>query len=345
MSTADEAAFAKSPLASDLAAGVDSISSFQEITFTLYKQLILPLDGYRFWVKADIISPSALYNSLLFNRVAFNAVPKITAQASTLTVKGSLHYATDTRQEEAETYAANRVVLTSEEEVQDLSAVAPGMLWIGEFDGLRFAFSSRSSFYKQADLFHYVGFAVYADMATQIIDSPTSFSRSQIVSNSLPAWLALNSYFPPYGISNPGIALYPSFLVPDNIVPPFASVHVQPDGTRALASAPRLSSNLSHSQLCADRVRVTLWGTRNASAADFVDAVYQYSTDVGVIGIMNMPVPRDEKRTQAELMTIAQKKVVDYEVSYNQNAMRDVARQLITTVIPNFYISGEPPPP
>lgn len=344
MATAEEAVQAKDPLASALAAGVEVLSNVQTITFTRYHRLILPLDGYAFWVKASLISPSAVYNRMLLNRFGYNSMPKVLVEALTFDVEGSLHYASETRQDETHNYATNRVVFTSLQEIQDLNEIAPDELWLGEFDGLRFAFSSRSSFYRQADLFHYVGFAVYSDMATQIIDSPIGFSRAQIVSNSLPAWLALNSYFPPYGFGNPGIALYPSHLVPDNIKPPFAAVHIIPEGTRALAGAPLLASDGSHSQLCADRVRVTLWGLDNARAMDFMDCFYQYSADVGVLGIMNsavgIPVVRDDKRIQPELLTLSQKKTVDFEVSYQQSAMRNVARQLLLEAIPTFIIGN-----
>ena len=338
---AEEAGFAKNPLASDLAAGVDAISFNQVITFTRYRRLVLPIDGTLFWVKETLISPSAIYNQMLFNKVAFNAMPKVLETAPTFDAKGSLHYSSDLRQEESETYAANRVVFTAEEEVQNLNDIGPEELWIAEFDGINFAFSSRSSFYRQADLFHYVGFAVYADMATQVIDSFVGFSQKQVVSNSLPAWLMLNSYFPPYGFGNPGITLYPSFLVPTNITPPFAAVHIDPNGTRALAAAPTIDPKTSsHVQLATDRVRVTLWGTRNFSSMDFIDMVYQFSTDYpGAFGIMNMPIVRDEKRTQTELVTIAQKKTIDYECSYLQNSMRNIAQQVIRQVIPSFGIS------
>lgn len=344
MATIDEAVLAKTPLGSDLAAGVDSLSLDQEILFTRYIRLILPLDGYAFWVKSSMVGPSALYNAMLMNKVRFGGAPNTFTVAPTLIAKGSLHYATDTRQEAEETYAANLVVFTSEEEVNDLSDMAPNTLWIGEFDGKRFAFSSRASFYRQADLFHYVGFAVYPDMATQIIDSPVGFdSQNVIVSNSLPAWLALNGYVPAYGFGNPSIRLYPSFLVPDNLEPQFGAVDVQQATTRALQSAPRLDPKTStHSQLCAETVKVTLWGTRNFSAMDFLDCVYQYSADFGIIGIMNMPVPQDEKRTQSELGTIAMKKSLTFEISYNQSAIRNIAQQIINSAIPNIYVNGTP---
>jgi len=51
MASAVEAATAKPQLASGLAQGVETISNYEQITFTLYVKLVLPLDGYVFWVK------------------------------------------------------------------------------------------------------------------------------------------------------------------------------------------------------------------------------------------------------------------------------------------------------
>lgn len=343
MASAEEALGAKNILAAALAAGVEVISQEQEITFTRYRKLILPLDGYVFWVKETLISQSAIFNNIVPGRTTLNAFPKVLESAPTFDCKGSLHYASDTRQEETETYAANRVVFTAEQEVQSLNDIGPDHLWLGEFDGIRFAFSSRSSFYFQSDLFHYVGFAVFADMVPQIIDSFVGFDRRQIVSNSLPAWLSLNTYNPGYGFGNTtGIKLYPSMLVPANIVPPFAAVHIDPAGTRAVASAPTIDPKTStHTQLCSDRVRITLWGARNFSAADFLDMVYQFSSDFpGAFGIQNIPSIRDEKRNQTELFALAQKKTLDFDVSYLQQAMRNIAQQLLSTVIPSFEVGS-----
>lgn len=340
MVSVKEASSAKTELASDLDAGVQTISLNQEIKFGLYVRVVLPLDGYVFWLNANLMSNAALIEA---NIVTSQILQEVDGEES-LSIKtlGSLHFGTDIRQEEQENYAANRMIFTSEEEVTYFNQIAPNLMWIGEFEGMRFGFSSQSSRYKQAGLWHYVGFAIYADMDTQIINQVSQFSTAQIVSNSLPAWLAMNNYKPIYGFGNPGITLYPSFLSPNNLAPPFATVHIDPSGTRALASAPTIDSSTSrHTQLCAERVRVTLWGANNAFAMNFFDMVYQYSSDVGTIGIMNMPVPRDEKRTQTELVAIAQKKVVEYEISYLQQSMRNISQQLITSVVPTFYVNGK----
>lgn len=349
MTTVSESVVSKTPMGADLAAGLDTLSLNQTITFTRYVRLVLPIDGFVFWVRADLVTGGALYNADRFNTVRFGQSPKMATPAETLVAKGSMHYATDTRQEEAENYAANRMVFTSEQEVIELNAIAEHETWIGEFDGRRFGFSSRSSWYRQSNLFHYVGFAVYPDMETQIIDSLAGFdSREVIVSNSLPAWLGLNGYASPYSLfSNPSLILYPAFLPPQNIAPPLATVRVMTDTTRALSMAPHIGKRTaSHSQLCAERVRITLWGTRNFTAMDFVDCVNDYSLNTELFGMMAPAAMRDDPtRTQSELGIIAQKKVIEYDISYQQRRMRTLSMQKIKSAIINFAIDGVPFPP
>ena len=337
----NEALFAQgTPIGADLQTGVEAISIQQTITFTKYIRLVLPLDGYVFWVKSDIVSQGALYNAAKINGAAYSQSQKIITPAPTTIAKGSLHYATDIRQDESETYAVNRVVFTSEQPVQDLNQIGPNVIFIAEFDGIKFAFSQRGSFYQQAELWHYVGNAIYSDMETQIIDKLDGFdAQNVVVSNSLPAWLFLNGYQPFYGFASP-VTLYPSFIVPTNLLPPYGSVHIDPINTKAIASTGRLDPNSSHSQLATDTVRVTLWGTRNFNAQDFVDCVNQYSLDYDVIGIQNMPIVRDEKRTQVELAAIGQKKTIEFEVSYYQSAVRDIARQIIQQAFVTYQPTG-----
>ena len=339
MTTAAEAAAAKSQLAADLAAGVNTLSLDQTITFTRYVRLVLPLDGYVFWINSEILSASALLNTSHFNTNQPNQAAHVVTPAATLTAKGSFHFSSDVHQEEEETYTGNAVVFTSEVLVNDLSSVGENSLYIATYQGMRIAFNSRGRFYKQADLYHYTGFAVYADMLPQIIDSPLQLdTQNVIVSNSLPIWLYLNNYTPTspaYGFGN-SIQLYPSFLSPRNMTPPYGVVHIMPDGTQAIASAPTLAQNSSHAQLARDRVKITFWGLRNFSAQDFIDCVYQFSQDYDYIGLTNTPIVRDEKRSQTDLLTLAMKKSVEFEVTYYQTRANQVARQLIAQAIPSF---------
>lgn len=337
MATVGESIGTQSPIAAALRSGVATISADQTVRFTKYVRLVLPLDGYVFWVRADLVSQGALYNAMRFNGAAFNQAPKVTAPAIYEDAQGSLHFSTDLRQEETETYAVNRVVFTAVQEVKNLNEIGPTVMFIADIDGVRFAFSSRGAFYEQAKLWHYVGNAVYSDMDTQIIDSFVGFSRDLVVTNSLPLWLAFNNYEPFYGFGNPSIPLFPSYLVPANLPPPYGVIHVDPAGTQALAAAPTLDATSSSTQLAMDRVRVTLYGVRNNQALNFLNCVLQRSVDYNELGIMNIPTVRDDKRTQAELAAIGQKKVIDFEISYQQAAVNAIARQLILSSVPSFF--------
>jgi len=346
MASAVEAAQAKGPLASTLAAGVDTLSLGGIVTFTQYLRLVLPIDGFVFWVKADLLSPSAILNASSINTVPIDQDSSVITAAPTVSVKGSLHYSTQQNQNEAETEANNTVIFTAESPIQQFNDLKPNVLWIGTYGGDRenydgpitFAFSSRGRYYKEADLFHYVGVAVLPAFEYQLINKLDDIAaRGLIVSNSLPIWLNLANYTPPYanGISS-CLPLYPSFLVPDNLLPPYGVIHIFPESTISLQAAPLFDPTLGQSSLCQDRVRVTLYGMTNEAALLWLSAALQYSADYNTIGIMNLPAVRDEKRTQAELLVIAQKKTIEFDVSYNQSTSRQVARQMLTDIIPSY---------
>jgi len=322
-----------------LASGVETISQNQEITFTKYVRVILPLDGFAFWVKADILSPSALIGAMGLATATLAEQGAVLSAAPTMTVKGSLHIATTNNQDETEGFAVNRVIFTSEQDVEELNTVNPSTLYIGAYDDLTFAFSFRRSYNPQSKLWHYQGDAVYPSMASQIIDDPSQLPSDPIVSNSLPIWLALNKFAP----------MWPSYLVADNIVPPWASVHIHPDSTESMQATAYIDpATGSHYQLTRDRVKITFYGLDNARALDFLDYVNAYSLNTDAIGIMNMPIVRDEKRTQAELNILAMKKTIEFEVSYYQQTVRSVALNLIRSAfISDFFPQGgiEPAPP
>ena len=326
------------PMGSDLASGLNTLALDQKITFKLYGRVVLPIDGFVFWVRSDLLAQSQVKPYVTAAQLA--EIEESGAGPSE-TVLGSLHYGAEARQEEAEVYAANRVVFTTTEEVQALNAIAPGAMWIGEFNGLRFGFSNISPRYQQAGLWHYSGFAIYPDVGPNVVDDVFQFSAAQVVSNSLPAWLALSSYAPAWAFWGKAPTLFPSFLAPQNEPPPFATVHVVPESTIALASAPTIDRATStHTQLCRETVRVTLWGARNTNALDFVDMVNQYTLDSALFGLMNVPVVRDEKRTQAELSVIAMKKSIEFDVSYLQHRMNNVAIKAIEKAIPSFSVGA-----
>lgn len=292
-----ETSGASHQLAAGLAAGVTTISENQEVTFVQYQRVVLPLDGFVFWVKSGLLAGSTY---------------------SSVTVKGSLHYASGVNQDEGATAVTNAVIFTSLEDISDFQAISPTTIYIATYDGMRFAFNERKPFYRQAELNHYRGNAVYSVMDSQILDA-VPVDTSLVVSNSLPLWLALNAIMP----------VYPSHLVPQNLPPPYAAVYIKPESTQALGSAPVLDLYSSHTQLTRETARITIYGLRNNDALDFQDYVFQNSLDTDNFGVMNIPTIRDDKRTQSELAVLAIKKTFEIEISYYQSRVRDVARQLI----------------
>ena len=336
------------PLAAALAAGVDNISYSQTIEFSLYRRVILPADGYVFWVKSVAQEGSALFNVMGLNTNTLND-PGSQSEAVAISVKGSLHYSSDSRQEQDANYTMNRVVFTSLSEIQEFNAIGADEIFIGSFDGIQFAFSSRGSLYRQAGLFHYVGDAIYNVMRSQIIDDPRLLNTQQtIVSNSLPAWLSFGRYNPIYPVSvpRPRVAMWPSFLVQDNAAPPYVSVHIVPGATQSLQGAPAFGVDASQGNLASDQVVLTLYGFNNDMAQDFLAAILQWTLDEELVGLMStIPTIRDEKQGQNELDILAMKKTIAFTVSYNQQRLREVARQMITDCITEFYVGDEPLPP
>lgn len=313
------------------------------VTFTRYVRVVLPLDGYVFWVRADLLTPSALYNGPYpFGTVAFAARGKVFTPAQTWDVKGALHYSRDGTQLEDENVAVDQVLFTSTREVEQLDDVQPDHVWIATLDdtGRRFAFQAQGLFFRDARIWHYSGQAIPPAMETQIIDDPRALQNTQIVSNSLPIWLSLNNYAPFYGI-NIKPPLYSSFLVPENLRAPYVSVHIFPESTEGIAMAPTFSGDLSQEQLCKERVRLTLYGLDNYNALGFAAFVDQYTIDNDVMGIMNVPVMRDEKRTHPELGILAKKKTIEYEVNYYQQAARKLATQLLKEALVTYVVNDK----
>jgi len=319
MASAVEAAQAKPQLGAGLAQGVETLSGNEQVTFTLYVKLVLPLDGYVFWVNASLLTDSALFNASQYNKLLYNNYPE-GVPARQLVASGSFHFSSDVQMLEDRQTVFNHTTFTSLVEIADFNLINPQFQYIATYQGMRFAFNTRANFYKQADLYHYRGDALYSVMNTQIIDTMTGFdTQSVIVSNSLPIWLSLNQFFP----------MYPSYLVDQNIVPAYAAVDINPSLTTALQDFPLLDPDSNPFQLVKDTVKITMYGIRNHEALNFVQYILDYSRNTDNIGLMNMPVMQDEKVTQPELTILAQKKTITFEVSYFQTTVNNVARQLI----------------
>ena len=319
VSVAESMGVPQSQMAAELAAGLRLLSADETVTFTRYNRYILPFDGFAFWVNATVTNPAATDNVVV--------------------AQGALHIATIKRQEATESYTNNQVVFTTAQCLDEaFGGVDEETIFIGSASGVRFAFSNKGAFFQQAGLFHYSGDALNPQIESQIIDDVTTFDGlSPVVSNSLAVWLSMNTYNPPYpGFMMPaGVTLYPSFLVPLNVATPYGVVDIPPDATEAIGS-PFLDRTRGHWQSAKDRVRVTFYGCNQRVAADFMDFVLQYSEDTSNIGMMNIPVIKDEKFKQVGLNNLAQKKTIDFEVAYQQSTLRNVARQMIAKVVVGY---------
>jgi len=335
MANVYETSGAKPQLASGLAEGVNTLSGNEQVTFTLYVKLVLPLDGYVFWVNAALLTDTAIYNAAQYDRLLYDNY-KGQTPARSITAQGSFHLAQELHQLDDRTTAYNHIIFTSLQPIQDFNLVNPQLIYVASYQGVKFAFSRKDNYYKQADLYHYRGDALYSIMDTQLIDSMTDFDTSSvIVSNSLPIWLSLNQFFP----------MYPSYLVEQNLPPPYASVDIIGSSTEAIGQFPLVNNIVPTSgnpvsstinQLASDTVKINIYGIRNNEALNFANYVFQYSMDTDNIGIQNMPIMQDEKVTQPEFGIIAMKKSITFKVSYYQNTVNEVALKLIKSAFISF---------
>ncbi|EBX3951637.1 hypothetical protein DRV38_20970 [Salmonella enterica subsp. enterica serovar Offa] len=301
-----------SQLSSVLKSAVETISSEQEITFRLYVRQVLPLDGFVYWVNAEITSCDELC--------------RLNIESPTrLKIKGSLHRQIVAIQDESVSRDVNNIIFTPLQKVDDFNIENPEAIYLGEYGGVQFAFSRMESRYQQSGIFHYRGMAILPTMRSQIIDCPEEISDERIISNSIPLWLAMKDF----------ATVYPSYLVPQNLRPPYIAVDVR--NSTPLQAAPVVYGG-QRFQLVQDSVRLTLYGFTNRMVLDYIDSVVRRALEGEEFGVTNMPIPVDAKSGQVEINALAKKKTVDFEVNYYQSTVRDISRQLIKKVIMNYEV-------
>lgn len=296
---------APSGMSADLRAGIQQLSADQQFTFTLYQRLVLPADGFVFYAPASTISPPV--------------TPP--AGGFSFATNGSLHVTQTVQQERDVNYTRQDVVFTTKTQALDFASMAPNQLYVLTLpNGSLAAFSGQRGRYDQAGIWHYSGKALFPFEASQFIATPDAISLGgTVVSNSLPFWLAMSTDLLP---------VFPDFLSPANLTPPFVSVEIR--GTQGIAASPHHDKFNGQMQLVTETARFTFYGVRNDQVLDFQLALLENSF-VGDYGVMNTPVPVDESRTQAEFGIKAQLKVMDLELNYYQARARDVARKIITS--------------
>lgn len=308
-------------LQSALYTGNEALSNYEQVVFVKYVRVVLPLDGFVFWVRSDLVSSLEVPQSSLPARIP---------------VSGSFHYTSSNEQEEDYSNTVNNVTFTSEQKVDEFNQVNSDEMYIGTFEGLDFAFSQMGSFYNESNLYHYTGTAILPSSAPFIVKSLSQINLDDLfISNSMPIWLAMNKpsiFFPSFS----PFPIFPSYLVPLNYPPPYASIDI--DETEALQPVPYHDQCWNHYQLVKERVRITTYGLNNSKALQFLDFILNQSLNQGTFGIMNAPTVKDEKKKQREINIIALKKRIDLEISYNQFSLVNIARQLILSCMVNVNI-------
>ena len=304
-------------MGADLQAGVAQLSGDQRFTFTLYSRLILPADGFVFYAPALVVDAPVDPTPAELEVYSFS-------------VNCSLHVAQRIDQQTDNTTALQDVTVTTKREIREFEAVEPGTLYVMTLpNGSLVAFSAQRGRYDQAGIWHYAGRALLPFEATQFVETPDAITLGgTVVSNSLPIWMAM---------STSDLPVYPAMLAKLNLVPPYVTADI--GGTTGWGQVPVEGPDSSQAQLAYETIRFTFYGVRNDAVLDFQRAVLHNSFRDGY-GIMNIPVPVDEKQGQSEFGIIAQKKTMDVTVNYYQARSRDIGRKLIESAFINITIQG-----
>ena len=306
-----------------LHAGINDLSRDKIIRFVQYAKKQFSEDGYVFWVATN----------------------------NTLDVKGSLHYGSETAQDEDQVIGINSVIFTAQDEITAFNEISPTTLWIASYpvdsgEDIQIAFSRRAPLYEESGVWHYAGFAVYPALQSQLVQSALDLPSAPIVSNSLPIWLNLPNVLNTMpGVSVSTAPVYASFLIPENVVPPYIVAHIEPGMTQALQQFPSYdwttggatTQSVTSYQLSKDFVRLTFYGFNNADALAYQSALIQYSLNTDDFGFMTSPIMQDEKRIQSEIAALAQKKIFTLETSYYQSTADALARKLILSASISSY--------
>jgi len=316
----------ESQMASALKQGYTQLSANETITLEKYVRFILPLDGYVFWIKASqLVYPYP------------PGTQTVTNAPNTITVQGSFHYSSTQVQKSDNSTGIQDVILTTDYELVDFDTLQPSEMYIGLYASFRFGFSKQGNYYQQSNLWHLRGQAIYPYMETQIVDDLSTFDTSSvIVSNSLPIWLAMNAYAP----------VYPSFLVPENLTPPYIVAMIEPSETKSLQPIPWVNTE-GIWQLAKDKVHLIIYGMRNEEVQNYVQYIIQQSLYPGLFGILQAGFSvQDEKVLQSELNVIAEQKRITLDISYNQHSLYLYAIKYIQDVLPvevsiNPFPAGE----
>jgi hypothetical protein len=298
-----------------LGAGIAQISASQSVVFQRYERVILPYDGFVFWVRADLVNSNC--------------------GALSMRVDGSLHISVDQQMRSTENISVQGVIFTTMHEVSSLAEIDDKTLWIGTIDGTRFSFTKRGKFIASAGVYHYYGDAIYPIMESQVIDDLSKIPTKRIMSNGIPFFLSA------FALGYTGTApIYPSHLSPTNIAPPYVSV--SSNNTRSVLNTYHVNQNGDIDNLVFETIVVTIYGNGNDEAFKFLHGMRDYRVDTEAFGVLNNPTIVDAFKPQSDLNVIAQKKTITFEINYRQSALAIENRKIISECIANISVNMSP---
>lgn len=287
--------------------GYQKVSGQQQITFTRYVEKILPIDGWRFWVKAE----------LLQNEPApFSQV-----------IPCSVHQSVNQTQEATKTNAITSIILTTNQEIENLKEIGQTALLIGEYKGSKFSFNVQSAFYDNANLKHYSGDAVYTENLDNFIDDIDNLDlENGIVTNSIPLFLTLNDI----------VQIYPAFLVPTNLKPPYATIEVKE--SKGIAAGATYNE-FEDSRLAQwDRIELNIYGLRKKQLSDFLKYLETKQLETHAFGLYWLPSIQNQNIPQSEVNVLTNKKVLTFDVNYVIEDVRNNATAFIESIFVGFFI-------
>lgn len=318
-----------------LTGSVQRLSGGATIRFTPYLRIVMPVDAFPFWVKGSLVSAHADLRKVWHGT---GHPPR-----NSVDVAGSLHIRTAAEQDEVSSLDRSTIVFTTETEVRQFHNANFDTMWVGDFEGVKFALTERSSFYKQSGQLHYIGENIFPTMQTQLVDDLSGFDLSgRVISNSLPFWLeACRTDLPWLPGLRPTCPVFPSMIVPDNHPPPYVVIHVDDGAAESWQGARLYDSTMSSSNYVRETVRMTTIGLSNRQAEDLVTHIMSWSLiSPDGMGVCRNPVIQDAKEVQPALNALSMRKTIEWDVNYCQTAARDIAQKYILSVIPDYHFSS-----
>lgn len=295
--------------------GLDTVRQGQTISFITYERVILPYDGFVYWVK--------------------------TGNEQTL-VASMVHDENELHHEDQNFRNDSGLIITTTEPLLDFSQDGLDTMSVFEYNNNLYVLRKTGYNSEQSGLFHNIARVIEPALRSILLDSKDDFLKKKAqFTNSIGLFVLLScGYFEFVSIDYP---IYPEWLVPLNKKPPYITVGVTE--TEALNNGfntVNVDNSLFLVKPAKDYVDINLYGLDNNEALNFLVKLERWSLFYKKIGFLNMPRIKDEQLAQNEIGSLAQKKIIELEIFYYQGGDMDddLHNQMIDQVLLNINNDG-----